>query len=316
MTDSEDEPLPISTLSQAQLWVSAFAEASASRGITEEAVLEVAWRLTRCMAVMRGLLSPDQPLDTLTPAQGTSLGLVDPEGITETSRSPLLAVRGALRGCPLSPVVLDPQNQQGEVEAFLVVAAAAAEIDELRWRSEPLDAALPYLLPGAWDLFDPERWPTLADLVEHEDRRVEAVITKLIEASLNGTRAWLIEEQLFSRRTARALAAMALAHLGRAMRADREDRRGLMVARLESVAERARGALNLNAEIQALRLMGTVEGLTASGQASEDEEFLDVVARVAKAPKQLGPAKKELEMDIDDAIPRIKVSTPEPAEHA
>lgn len=155
---------------------------------------------------------------------------------------------------------------------------------------------------GLQGMLDPDRarllWPSRYEIAAFEAVLIEETLGEMIESGVPGAVKFLGVQYGLSRREAGALVKLAKAQARESMESDTEDNRALMVLRLESYLGRAKGALNLQAEMYALKLMALVQGLGKSKPEDIAQDFIDVVTRVAErrnAEAILPGDEKELE---------------------
>lgn len=138
---------------------------------------------------------------------------------------------------------------------------------------------------GLQGMLDPKRarllWPSRYEIAAVEAAMIQECLNELVNSGIPGAIKHLNEEYGLHRREAQAIVKLAKARARETMDSDVEDNRALMVLRLEDYRGRAKEALNLQAEMYALKLTALVQGLGKTKPEDQVAEFIDVVTKVA-----------------------------------
>jgi hypothetical protein len=133
--------------------------------------------------------------------------------------------------------------------------------------------------------------PTREELISYEQALVAQGARILASSGTLELQDHLCDELSMSIAEATAFARLVRAFVSRAYEpGDLEEQRALMLLRLEDVAKRSRDALDLRAELMAVKQISTVLGLGLTAGDAPEREFVDVVTRVSKSHERQLPA--------------------------
>lgn len=236
----------------------------------------IAWRITREIGRVRGILIADK--ETLTGLHKERWTITDAQ---RGKREPPPAdnpIEHAERLAWSLPLAYSPGPSWTYLAEFTASYLAVSTQGSHR-------AALNLLLE------DPaQHWPSPAALADFDETFIQATARRLLRQSRPKISQSLQKNFALLPHEANNLCLLATrtyAYLGDE---DTAAAKGLMVAKLEDFAHRMREALNPREEMQALKQICTVQGLTKPEKAEAEEDLADVIARVAQ----------------EDDIPRIE----------
>lgn len=257
--------------------------------VVEQARIRVAYRLVREMARATGMLSPGSALSSLQPRRiaGGAQQPKPPQGIV-----PLRAIAVAARvandsvefgaepdsqddhGLPLLPT----ERVLGHAALSSAFAEAYAAVAQFLCIE-----AHPFGVLGLNGLIGnpPIGWPSLETLHAYEEMLVDAVVQRMLDEGVRPTTAWLQADQGFRTHEAIDLVRLARGEARWRTASSVEEDRALMVLRLEDFTRRAREALDLRAELGALKALAVVQGVAQADVHGDDDDFAAVVRKVA-----------------------------------
>lgn len=227
----------------------------------------VAWRVTRAIATIKGLLGPEETLHN-------AMRLLDEHGNDQWHARTAAEQKGdetfpaAIKGVVLEPVPLPVMPSRDDPEALnRFVLATQAIIRQLGLTG-----------PGTYGLDDPEQlmrlWPSTLGIVQFERDLVEVVAALVVKQSSLEVLKTMADTFKLKTNEAMVLIKMARGMIetiyGGTMI---EQDRALLIGRLEEIAVRARFAHDIRSEISALKLIAQAQGITSIDPEEEHEEF-------------------------------------------
>jgi hypothetical protein len=139
---------------------------------------------------------------------------------------------------------------------------------------------------GLQGMFDPAQarllWPSRYEIAAVESLMIQECLTEMINSGIPGAIKWLGDEYGLLKREAQSIIKLSKAQARDMMDSDVEDNRALMNLRLESYLARSKEALDLRAEMYALKLQATIQGLGKTKPEDILQDFVDVVTSVAE----------------------------------
>lgn len=241
--------------------------------------LRLAWRICRELARLKGLVLSGQLLTEgmrLEPSPWTTPTGVFPQG--EVDFEDDLVQHLGSSHLPLLPA--GPRAEEGHVEAFLEVAGMVAD----RLGVPRTDADREALALLASPTLGMRAWPSHIQVMEYEQVEVDRAMREL--AKLGEVR--VVEDMAragYCRHEILNLIALARRAAKELVGGDEEADRAMMVLRLDDVIERARSELKTQAELAALRLKASIQGLVSNG-ALDDGDVVDMARVVRALPKK------------------------------
>lgn len=159
---------------------------------------------------------------------------------------------------------------------------------------------------GLTGLLDPAQvrlaWPTKTELLAWEHELVQQTCVSLVDFGIKKTYQWLEYEHGFSVLEMDGVVAMAKQYAKQITEKTLDEERGIMILRLEENVARAREALDHKGELNAMKQLGIVTGLTRAEVEDQMTEFLNIAKRVSakaaeKATQKVLEASKNGELD-------------------
>ncbi len=226
-----------------------------------------AWRITREIARVRGLIvAAQEPLAALsTPRWKITDLTAAPEAVGDLN----LATLRLAQNTTLDPAHCDPVD-------FATLALFVSEY--LRFPGTgPSRAALNYLLENPHT-----NWPSTRDLIEHDEDMIQSVAQKILKGSTSSVARSLERTYGLLAHESRNLVLLAKASYVHLQDAAPAVNKAFALARLEEFATRMRTAMQPREELQALKTIATIQGLTKPEPSEEEEDLTDVIARVCQ----------------------------------
>lgn len=190
--------------------------------------------------------------------------------------------------------------------AYLKAARRIVDHYAMEWKRDVVGAAAedPRGRAGVAGLLHPvtcrRAWPTRSQVIYFESMLIEETIS---QCALGRSEAaiYLAESYGLREREVRSVLATAATELRGRYDMDIEEKRALLVARLEHFVGRARGAFDLNNEMKALKVLAVVEGLTRTEPEDANKQFLEVTHRIAAGAKPSeGPELAVIEAPVKE----------------
>lgn len=153
----------------------------------------------------------------------------------------------------------------------------------------PLDSLYEFLARSPWHLV--RSWPSLEEVLDFEEGLVELAEERVMSAGRRAALETLRSRFCFSTPEANGLIRAACRGYRAQGNVDEEVERGLAITRLEDAMRRARRAKDLKLELDALKHLAHVAGLTR-GRAQREEEgmdLLDALSTLKPTPKPKPP---------------------------
>lgn len=123
-------------------------------------------------------------------------------------------------------------------------------------------------------------WPTRFEIIAWESVLIDQAMTKMVEKGERKAVVYLGEHYGLTPREAYTVVRLARQNAVARVSVDQNEQRAMMIMQLDDYAERAREALNLAAEMNALKLKSLVLGLTATKPDDEMTEMIAAIGRV------------------------------------
>lgn len=262
----------------------------------------LAWRIARELAMRQSLLAYDDGLSSLgapgidsvwyNPAAAiacTCPAVAAGKPMSEWSNAGVLLYGG---GTPLVPT-------DTHLPRYVEVVRRLASERRLVRGTE--------VAPGAWsfavDALEDDNivrdWPTPEEVLDFEEAALEHIYKAFVSTStseaVDEARALLG----VSRFEGGGLVQAAVTQATRVGRLDVEQKRQVMEARLEDVANRAREACDLDQELRALKQLGMVQGLTRTEPVTLVDEIMSSIKSVAATDVQTKP-RLRITATVDD----------------
>lgn len=252
----------------------------------------VMWRIVRTTAIVKGLCSEDETLDTATeldPDPWTNpfmpiLSAAAGVALRRARGNQLLRQHATAPGLPLLPPRADPPALERWCTAASIIAA---DLGVERSREGLL---------GLQGLLDPHQCArcdvSSAEVLAFEELLLQESLDILLE---HGERAALKHfkiEYCFTHREAtgllRIVKTQALERSGSSI----EEKRALQEMRLEDYISRSKDSLDMDGEMKGIKELAKIQGLTRTEPEDQAAEFFAVVKKVSKRQDQerLDPA--------------------------
>lgn len=149
-------------------------------------------------------------------------------------------------------------------------------------RQGPLDAYREML-----DSRNEDLWPDRDELIEYEECLVRETMRQTLRRGRQETREWLRRCLGFSSREARGLEGISRGLARDVTAGDVQDKRAMVEMMLEDIARRARGSLDLRAELGAVKALAVAMGVSKGEVDDLDQDFARVVRTVSNERKSL-----------------------------
>ncbi|MFG0317742.1 MAG: hypothetical protein ACF8XB_10750 [Planctomycetota bacterium JB042] len=300
-------------------WADAFREAKLTPADLHPFRLRVAWRVSREIARMKTIVALDETLERATAERPDGkdpwlehCGLRYTDGDAKKSSAAWRVLRLHSPGTKAAPHgrglgLLPPPVPEEFVEDGKVVESydprSKADDEALHRWLEALDIVVRLLgiergstenpqqgFLGLRYVLDPETvrasWPTRWEVMAFEFHLIEEVLEELTAHGVQAARRKLRDKYWLVDREVSGLVALARSAAAGRVQADLEELRALMVLRLEDLAERARDSLDTRVELNALKQLAIVQGLSKTEPEDAVRDFVDVVAKVSRADKR------------------------------
>lgn len=249
----------------------------------------LAWRMMRMMAKTKGILSPEEPLETLAhlPISPFTEGVGCPPPLTQSTPDnwPLANCLQEEPSLPLVPLLGSPSALQRFTRACYLVSYAL-DLD----RGSPEIPNLP-ILGDLSQFFDPDTlpdiWPSLDQILLFENRVLDEVSKDLNTLSRHGAVQNIRQTLGLTDIEAWGLVKMSILRVSRYSSLDLSDHKSYLLTRLEDIQQRAREAADLNAEIQATKAIANVAGMTRTKVEDTMDSLINVVSKISVQPPQL-----------------------------
>lgn len=128
-----------------------------------------------------------------------------------------------------------------------------------------------------------QAFPSRFQIVAYEELLIEETLDTMTRNGQSRARKILRDRHGLTRREIEALCKIAKAYIRKQIEADIEEDRAFMVTRLEEFVLRARGAMDLRAELAGMKQLTIVLGLARSEMGDAMSDFLNVVSEVSGA---------------------------------
>ncbi|MEK7863640.1 MAG: hypothetical protein AAB295_10310 [Chloroflexota bacterium] len=241
--------------------------------------LRLSWRVCRELARLKGLVLSGQRLEEgmrIEPSPWTTPTGVFPSGEIDMDDSLVEHLgRGHIALLPVGP-----RNDDEQLISFLEVADLVADRLGCPATDTEREALGIMLSPD----FSRRAWPSHIQVMEYEQVEIDRVMRELVK--LGEMRA--IEDLArmgYRRHEVLNLIALARRTAKEVVGGDEQADRAMMVLKLDDMIERARSELKLQAELTALRLKASVQGLVSNG-ALDDGDVVDMARVVRALPKK------------------------------
>lgn len=260
-----------------KFWTDRFWEDAVSEDETYPQRVLAAWRVCRALARVKGILAEDEPLDD-------RLRLLDQDG-NDQWHARTTASRG-MSSDPSIPESLHSLVSGGKVQQPLPVhPEKLTDPKDLRRFSQTVELLSKWLglnYVAVRGLDKPQGFPPKEQILQLEQELVEEAMLDLQEKSTKRLLLDLRENKGLTLPEALIVLALARRKLQDLFgTTNTEQDRALVLARLEALYERAKEALDLRAEIAALKLIAMVQGLTSKDPEQLETEFMKVVGAVS-----------------------------------
>lgn len=313
-----DSPVPgpqrrMTALESKRAFALAWAEADVGAQHRQKYRRCVAWRVTRHLAQIQGLLGREDGLASLPvtpdgPWFAPCAVRLPPDGsdmrTTDTSLWSMDTLVLREGGISLTP-------RQENVQRYAEIVRRIARETRMYEGSRRVPMMWTYAMG---DLRTDEDlllyWPDPSEVLLFEESVLRHAHHLVISRAKHSTAEDLHNLLGVSRPEAIALSRLAIANHAREAYEDMEEKRYLMEVRLEALAENSRTALNLDAELRALKQLAAIQGLTRTEPTTAMDEILKTIQAVAGAAESppttaLGPGRPHIafadDEDDDDA---------------
>jgi hypothetical protein len=247
-----------------------------------------AYRMTRMVAILRGLMGPDDLLADVIdhPSEGDPwTRWWPPFGVPELSSDTL--VRSAAEACRAQPGVplmpppvmhgLYKEEDDGEqtplghwLTAFLLTSRL------LGFHNHPVGRyATDRSLDPRWTH---EVWPSREDMVRFEQVLMDDAFQMIVDSGVAPACLALEKQYGFEPREARGVVQASRARVQRSYEVNLEEERVLLLHRLDDAYRRAKAAMDLKAERNALKDIASILGLTRA----EPEDVLHEMTKTLR----------------------------------
>lgn len=317
-----------------QWWGQAFADAKLSVADLLPYRVRIAWRVTRELARIRGIVSDYETLESSTIDHPSGrdpweqpVGLTWDKTMTGKHAYQWEVLKtlsrarfaGDLRGDGRSLALLPPPvyssyiNEQGQVspdydpaqDGALRRWLTAVDLVVKRFgmeRGAPRDRQQGFY--GLRFVFDPAMtrlvWPSRWDIMACEIDLVEEVLKNTIAKGVGHARNEVRDNYGFSDRETQTLINIARTVAQKRVAHDIEEQRAMMVMRLDAIIERAQNALDVRAELLALKAQASVLGLNKGEPEDLAKDFVRVVDKVSRPQITVGATRSLPVHDEDD----------------
>ena len=275
------------------------------------------WRIVRATAVIKGITSEDETLDSSTeqsPSPWTSpFHPIDTPmrgaALRRQRATKLLTYHAAGAGLPLLPPRDDDEALRRWCYASSLIAADLG-IETTPTGRLGLQGLLTPILAAQCDVTD-------GHVIAFEELIVSAAMTLMLDHGERATISHFREEYGFTRKECIGVIRVAKSTAMEHSAASIEEKRAVAEMRLESIISRAKETLDTGTEMSALKELGKIQGLTRTEPENQAMEFAAVVRRVSK--RQDAEILGEDEMKLldrgraEEAHP--VVLEPEPVDH-
>lgn len=264
-----------------------------------------AYRLTRMVAIFRMLIAQEGALDEISehPIYGCPwTRWWTPEGLPMLSM--FYDVRSAAEACRVPPgVPLEPPHDPDELEHWIDAMWRCSELLNMREHEKGCLGSRRLLSPKT--LF--HAWPDRGDLLAFEQVLFQTTFDMVISDGPSGAGRSLELEYGFEPREARGIVRAARERAQLTNTLDLDEERVLLLRRLEEHYRRAKQAMDLKAERNALKDIANILGLTRS----TPDDVLVELTRTLRAVNESRPAAQiahaeVVELDIPAAFRRPK----------
>jgi hypothetical protein len=175
---------------------------------------------------------------------------------------------------------------------------------------------------GLLGMLDPQTvrqvWPTRTQIMMWEGILTEETLDLMLKGTAQTTRKELEHKYGFNQREQNGLIRQANVLARQLTTGDREDARAIMVLRLEEYCRRSREALDLRAELNGMKQLSIITGLSDAANNDPMTDFLDAVKQVSrdkkiasgmnalKALAERGPSRAVSTLDMIDTTAKIE----------
>lgn len=286
--------------------------------------IRVAYRITREMARIRGMVGDDETLGgALVPTAETPDPWLDPRMPTyplpgrpgeamvlesvakimeRAARVPNQAV-GGYGGKKRPGLQLIPPGADDPPIMMKLWAEMVGQIGEyLGITSDHTQVGTTNLQLGFWPLMDlecaRELWPNPVQIVAWEEALIKEALDTLRSKGIPETQRILKDRHGLLPRESRVLVRLAIQYAQEVVDADVEEQRALMILRLEDFVSRSRQSMELGHELKGLKQLALVQGLGQSDREDTLAQFVSLAQKyddmdermidVKATPKQIG----------------------------
>ncbi len=286
-------------------WKAAFREPEISLEHTFPYRLLSGWRIVREMAYLKGYVEVDELL-------GDSRELSKPnywfrEGPIMFQRESVVrgsnwCVAGELRHLPLLPPLCktkaDVRNLISYIRAaqkiitYLKINISSSDPNQRRFGTQGFDD--PRMIHSCF--------PGRLQIIEAERMLVDNALRKVLDDGQLKARDWVIEEYGITPYEAQTVIRIARNQAKKRLDGDIEEEKGLLMMKIEDLAQRARGRFDLRTELQALKMIYHAAGMGRAEIKDVLSEFIGAVKKVEREPASTIPAPQvaEYRMVEDD----------------
>lgn len=282
-------------------WRRAFEEERLAQEEHEPYRIHVAWRLTRLHLTLRGRLGVDEGLeddetDWSEPLEAPSRHRLRP--------AELLVSKELLALIAQHPTSIDPPADPALYAQWHALHRALTH----SLRLPDKIPRYPYASRRSLRMFIEEfatYWPTREQLVIYEESVVEETFDVLIKKGTRDALALLVESYGLSSKEALGTVKISKARAKRILETDIDEERAVMLLRLEDLRERAKVALDLRSEMNALKAIAIVQGF---GRAEPEDALADFTRVVKKVAHQANGAPTKPMLTVASEPKRLTAS--------
>lgn len=241
------------------------------------------WRVTRAIALAKGILGPEETL--------LDLYRRDPEALTQTESQsyPDSPVEIACQDIPSVPT---PETVRG------FCLAATRVVDFIRENIGEIEAAI-----VTSPLTAEQAWPSQNEMMALEHRMVQDGYEMLTGEVPRGR--FVLHRRLSEKMSymeADGILRMVYNLIATVSLADMEQERAMLIARFDNLATRAAEQNNLTAETNALRSLAVLLGVSKSEPINEMKEISSVIENYSKLVPNTSGGRRALPRGDDDGV--------------
>jgi len=244
--------------------------------VVAQATVQTTHRIVREMCRLVGWISTNDGLRSIDLTTARNIAAPSMDMMNTDAGTASIVVKLSKAGHRLSPLPRRNQSIESLREYMDLFASVASSLGVIESVDGQIALSRIVMIPPPWAC-----WPTPGQIAAYEAALIDGVVDSIVARGAIRTEKWLRMHTLFQHHEIRSMVAMARIESVEKTSSSIKEDQAVITLRLEDLVMRCRKSGDLRAELQAVKALAIVRGVTRVTPEDEEADFLRLARRVA-----------------------------------